>query len=111
MTVSVVKLDGDLDFSRKPELEQLLSAAESSDIAIIDLQEATYIDSCTLSCLMALKKHMAEGGTAAIVRIAVANNSMKRIFQICGLDNVFDIYESTAQAQAGRPANVSGRKG
>ncbi len=105
MTSSVVRLDGDLDFSRKAELENLLAGAELSDIAVIDLRDATYMDSSVLSCLMTLKKHMAERGTAAVVRIAGANDSLLRIFHICGLDKIFEIYESIAQAQEGRAAN------
>ena len=105
MTSSVVRLDGDLDFSRKAELEKLLAGAELSDIAIIDLRHATYVDSSVLSCLMALKKHMAERGTAAVVRVAGANDSLLRIFQICGLDKIFELYETIAQAHEGPPAN------
>ncbi len=105
MTSSVVRLDGDLDFSRKAELEELLAGAETSDIAIIDLRDATYMDSSVLSCLTALKKHMAERGTAAVVRIAGANESILRIFHICGLDKIFQLYETIAQAHEGPPAN------
>ncbi len=105
MTSSVVKLVGDLDFSRKAELERLLAGAERADIAVIDLRDATYLDSSVLSSLMALKKHMVERGTAGIVRVAGANDSMQRIFQICGLDKVFELYESMAQAQEGASAN------
>lgn len=107
MTSIVVELGGDLDFSRREELARRLSAAERVDIAVIDLREATYIDSSVLSSLMLLKKHMAERGSAAVIRIAGANESLRRIFHICGLDRIFELYDSPDQACEGREAKPS----
>jgi len=104
MQSSVVKLAGDLDFSRKPELQRLLGAAENSDIAILDLQNVTYLDSSALSSFMSLKKHMVERGKAGVVRVAGASAPLLRIFQICGLDRVFELYDSASEAQQAPPA-------
>lgn len=101
MTVSIVKLNGDLDFSRKAQIEATLAEADSADIAIVDLSEVTYIDSSCLSSLAALKKRMRDNGTAAILRIAGANESLRRIFEICGLDKSFEMCASLEQAQNG----------
>lgn len=101
MTISVVKLDGDLDFSRKADIEATLAQADSVDIAVVDLSEVSYIDSSCLSSLAVLKKRMQENGTAAILRIAGANESLSRIFQICGLDKSFEMCASVEQAQSG----------
>jgi anti-anti-sigma factor len=110
MTLSVVKLDGDLDFTRKAEIEKLLGPTERFDIAVIDLQHATYLDSSVLTSLITLKKHMVEHGTAGIVRIAGANNSLQRIFRICGLDRLFELYGSVVQAQDAQADNSSRRR-
>ncbi|HET9393180.1 MAG TPA: STAS domain-containing protein [Candidatus Rubrimentiphilum sp.] len=110
MTSSVVQLDGDLDFSRKAELDALLGAAEHADIAIVDFERVTYLDSSVLGSLMMLKKHMVEHGTAGVVRIAGANESLRRIFAICGLDRIFELYDSAVQAQAMQTANTPGRR-
>lgn len=110
MSLSVVRLDGELDFSRKAELGKLLAAAEHSDVAVIDLEDATYLDSSVLTLLMVLKKHMVEQGNAGVVRVAGASDSLQRIFRICGLDKVFELYDSVVQAQDGQAANPSRRR-
>lgn len=102
MTITIVKLDGDLDFSRKAQIEKLLAEADEADIAIVDLANVTYIDSSCLSCLALQKKRMRENGTAAVLRIAGASQSLLRIFEICGLDKSFEIYPSLEQAKNAR---------
>jgi anti-anti-sigma factor len=99
MTSKVVKLDGDLDFSRKDQVAALLAEADNIDIAIVDLAGVSYIDSSCLSCLALQKKRMHENGTAAILRIAGASESLRRIFEICGLDRTFEFYPSLEHAQ------------
>jgi anti-anti-sigma factor len=99
MTLKIVKLDGDLDFSRKAQIVALLAEADNADIAIVDLSDVSYIDSSCLSCLALQKKRMHENGTAAVLRIAGASESLKRIFEICGLDKTFEMYASLDKAQ------------
>jgi anti-anti-sigma factor len=107
MTMKVVKLNGDLDFSKKTEIAELLAAADNTDIAIVDLAGVTYIDSSCLSCLALQKKRMRENGTAAILRIAGASESLRRIFEICGLDKSFELYPSLEHAQSTRALSPS----
>jgi stage II sporulation protein AA (anti-sigma F factor antagonist) len=107
MTLSVVKLDGDLDFSRKAQIATALQRADNVDIAIVDLSGVSYIDSSCLSCLAAQKKRMRENGTAGIVRIAGVTPSLRRIFEICGLDKSFEIYDSMDEAQNAPSSSLS----
>jgi len=99
MTLKVVKLDGDLDFSRKAHVATSLSEADTSDVAIVDVADVSYIDSSCLSCFAIQKKRMPENGTAAVLRIAGASESLRRIFEICGLDKTFELYPSLEDAQ------------
>jgi len=48
---------------------------------------------------------MHENGTAAVLRIAGASESVRRILQICGLDKTFEIYASLAEAQNAESAS------
>jgi len=107
MTISTIKLAGDIDFSRKAEIEYLLARANYIDVAVIDFSDASYLDSSGLSCLAQLKKRMQDNGTAAIVRIAGANGSLRRVFHICGLDRAFELYDSVAEAQDGKLPQIS----
>ena len=102
MTLKTIKLTGDLDFSRKPEIESLLKEAHYSDIAVLeDVQDAAYLDSCTLGCIVSLKNTMRKNGTAGVIRVVGANRSIVRIFEICGLDKSFELYDSILRAQNG----------
>ncbi len=101
MTLKIVKLDGDLDFSRKAQIAELLAEADNADIAVVDVAGVTYMDSSCLSCLALQKKRMHENGTAAILRIAGASESLRRIFQICGLDKSFEMCASVEAARNG----------
>ena len=107
MTVKVVKLDGDLDFSRKALIASRLAEADNMDIAIVDVAGVSYIDSSCLSALALQKKRMHENGTAAILRIAGASQSLRRIFEICGLDKSFELYPSVEHAQNTRALSAS----
>lgn len=101
MTLTVVKLDGDLDFSRKAHTTQLLQRADNVDIAIVDLSGVSYMDSSCLSCLAAQRKRMQEHGRAGILRIAGASSALQRVFAICGLDRTFEMYASVEAARNG----------
>lgn len=90
MTAHTVKLFGDFDFSRKGELEQLLAAAAKADLAVIDLRDVSYLDSSVLTSLMGLKKRLDSHPQPGIVRIVGANESLRRIFTICGLERYFE---------------------
>ena len=98
MTLAVIRLDGDLDFSRKAEIQRRLSKAEYNDIAVIDLTDAQYIDSSTLSCLAGLRQRMIANERAGIIRIVAAGRSVRRVFEICGLDKTFEMYATLAEA-------------
>ncbi|HEV2260987.1 MAG TPA: STAS domain-containing protein [Candidatus Rubrimentiphilum sp.] len=95
MTAHTVKLFGDFDFSRKGELEQLLAAAAQADVAVIDLRDVSYLDSSVLTSLMNLKRRMEARGEAGTIRIVGANQSLRRIFTICGLDRYFEFSSVT----------------
>ena len=105
MTSIAITLTGDLDFSRKAELDSQLAKAAYTNIAIVDVTGVEYLDSSTLSSLAGLKKLMREHGTAGILRIAGANESLRRILQICGLDKSFELYDSLEAAQNAKLAN------
>ena len=101
VTLKTIKLAGDLDFSRKAEIESLLADAHYVDIAVLDVQEVEYLDSSTLGCIVSLKNAMRKNGTAGVIRLAGANHSIVRIFEICGLDKSFELYDSLLRAQNG----------
>ena len=63
---------------------------------VVDLSDATFVDSTTLGVLVGASKRLrAEGGSMALV---VTEPSIEKIFQITGLDRVFSIHGTRAEA-------------
>lgn|GEM_PF-2997293 len=90
---------GDIDLARKEEFNNALVPAESADVAILDLCNVTYMDTTVLNGLVVLKKRMLHHGSRGIVRIAVGNPFMRRLFLLCKLDRIFELYTSVEEAR------------
>jgi anti-sigma B factor antagonist len=92
--VAIVTVFGQADLHTAPELRAAISEAIDGGAAalVIDLSEATFIDSMTLGVLLgALKQLRPVGGTMSIV---CADPHIRRIFEITLLDRVFALHES-----------------
>ena len=97
--VWVVSSRGRLDQSMNPQLEQSLSELLDSghDRFIIDLSEATYINSGGLRCLVsAWRRTQAQGGDLVLCGL---NARLEEIFSLVGFDRVFQIYATYEDAQ------------
>ncbi len=108
MSVSCRKLDdniwvvsaaGRLDQSLNPELERSLGELLDNGhrCFIVDLSEATYINSGGLRCLVtAWRRAREQGGDLVLYGL---NNRLEEIFLLVGFDRVFQIYPSFDDAQ------------
>jgi anti-anti-sigma factor len=101
----VVKLAGDLDSSRRSDLNAILEPATFADVAVIDLSGATYLDSTLLSAIALLRKNMKGCGSPATIRIAGASAFARRLFTITGLDKVVEFFDSVSAARV-TPTNA-----
>lgn len=86
-----ITLSGEFDFCNKDVLAQTLQPAEDADVVEIDMTDVGFIDSSAITCLIRLKKRMAENGRLGTVRLAHVNRQIARVFAVCGLDKVFEI--------------------
>ena len=94
--VLVVTLAGELDIFHKESLRERLAQAEQADIAVIDMTGVTFLDSAALGTLISFKKRLSErNGTVRVVLLSVA---LRRLFEITGLEKVFEIYPSLEAA-------------
>ena len=87
----VVAVRGDLDLYSASELKEVFAhAIAAGQIRIIvDLTEATFLDSSALSVLLdAAKRLRSRHGALAIVNL---NENLTRIFQITAMDQTFTI--------------------
>lgn len=102
----VITLAGECDLYSQPLLTAALRAAlEAGERRlVVDLSEATFIDSSVLGALTEAWKrlHMTGGADIAVV---VNDRRLRKVFEITGLDAVFRLVESLGQAT--RPGGLS----
>lgn len=96
--VAVISVAGELDLYTAPQLkENLLAAIENGDLDIvIDMAGVHFIDSSALGVLIGgVKRLKPKDGRMVLVSV---DENVNWIFQITGLNSVFDIYSTTEEA-------------
>jgi anti-sigma B factor antagonist len=96
--VVVLGISGQADLHVAPELRAAIGSAidEGRRRVVVDLTEATFIDSMTLGVLLgALKRLTAVDGRLVI---ACPNRHLRRVFEITSLDRVLALAESRDEA-------------
>jgi len=96
----VISLGGEIDLYTAPEFKErmveLIEAGKKN--IVVDLSEATFIDSTTLGVLVGgVKRLRPSGGGLALV---CTDQNISKIFEITGLDRVFSIQDSREDALA-----------
>ena len=96
--VYVIALTGEIDLYTAPEFkQQLLDVIEKGGKqVVVDLTDTTFIDSTTLGVLVGgVKRLRPNGGQLSIV---CSDRNITKIFEITGLNRVFPIHETRAEA-------------
>jgi anti-anti-sigma factor len=88
-----VVLDGELDLSRRDEIDEALPAPESISGGVINLAYATYVDSTVLGALVRFRRaFINHGGNPEDLIIVLAKNGpVRRSFEATGLNRLFAI--------------------
>jgi anti-sigma B factor antagonist len=99
----VISLAGEVDLYTAPEFKQQLLdvIARGARNVVVDFSDTTFIDSTTLGVLVGgIKRLRGQDGQLSLV---CSDRNITKIFEITGLDRVFQIYQSRdeALAQAG----------
>lgn len=97
--VPVIKLTGEVDVYTAPQLkQQMIGMLEAgANQILIDLTEVEYFDSTALGVLIGGLKRMRErDGNLSLI---CPNPRIRRVFEITGLDKIFDIYNSADEAK------------
>lgn len=105
--VHVIRIGGYVDFDVAPQLKKrVVQRIEAGDrLLVIDLSDAGFIDSTAIGVLVgALKRLRDAGGSLAVV---CANDNVRGIFEIVGLENVIPLYSSCEDALAALLAPVA----
>ncbi len=99
-TTCILEIEGEVDVYTSPQLKQdLVALAEQgTKHIVIDLSKVEYLDSTGLGVLIGGLKRLREaGGNMALVGPGMR---IQRIFEITGLNKIFDIYATEAEALA-----------
>ena len=94
-----ITLDGEIDVYTSPRLRQQLTEVIDGGCVnlVVDLQDLGFIDSSGLGVLVsALRRVKESGGT---LRLVCSKESILKIFRITGLDKVFPLFPSVAEAR------------
>jgi anti-sigma B factor antagonist len=98
----VLAMSGEHDLSTAPELRARLQELGESSAIIIDLDETTFVDSSILGVLVGgLRRAREREVPFGLVLGEGAHPAILRIFELTGLHDVFPIFPSRAEAQAG----------
>jgi anti-anti-sigma factor len=93
--VSVVALDGEVDIVKANELrERLFGAVRNEDLGlVIDLSEATYVDSVGVSLLFELAERLTERQLRMAV-VMPEGGIVERVLTIVNVDSVADVHRT-----------------
>src|SRR6201989_1572992 len=101
---TIIAVSGEIDVYTAPKLrERLISLVESGSYQlIVDMEGVEFLDSTGLGVLVGgLKRVRAHDGWIDLV---CTQSRMLRIFRITGLNRVFSIYDTVADAVAAHGA-------
>ena len=85
LTISV---KGRFDFAKHQEFRESYEDKKLSAV-VVDLKEATYLDSSALGMLLLLRDHA--GGDNSDIRVVNSSSDVKKILAISNFDKLFDI--------------------
>jgi anti-sigma B factor antagonist len=99
---NVLQLEGEIDLHVSPEVAESLRSmvAKKPKVLVVDLEKVTYFDSSGLAALIeAMQKVQEYGGKFGVANV---QESVKHIFEIARLDQVFQIFPNVDSALAGK---------
>ena len=94
----LIKLGGEVDLYTAPEFKERMVRLidDGKKQIVVDLTDATFIDSTTLGVLVGgVKRLRPAGGSLALV---CTDQNIGKIFEITGLDRVFAIHATRDEA-------------
>jgi anti-sigma B factor antagonist len=96
--IHVVAVTGEVDLFTAPEFKQRVSAPIGAGVErlIVDLTQATFIDSSSLGVLIGAQRRLQSRGGRMV--IACDTDAIVKAFRITGLDGVFTLVASVEAA-------------
>jgi anti-sigma B factor antagonist len=94
----VVSLLGEHDLYTTPQVREALRRviATGARTTVVDLTETTFLDSSILHVLLVARNELPDGGRLLLV---TNDATVKRVFEISGIDRFFDFFPSRHAAE------------
>ncbi|ALI05945.1 MULTISPECIES: STAS domain-containing protein [Pseudomonas] len=85
-----ISIKGRFDFGRHQEFREAYERLDPlPGSVVVDLKDATYLDSSALGMLLLLRDHA--GGDESDIRVVNSSSDVKKILAISNFDKLFDI--------------------
>lgn len=85
-----IKVKGRFDFGQHQEFREAYDRKLTRPVlVVVDLREATYLDSSALGMLLMLRDYI--GGDESQIRVVNTNSDVRKILAISNFDKLFDI--------------------
>ena len=97
----VIAVSGEVDLFTAPEFKQRVTAAidGGAECVVVDLSQTVFIDSSSLGVLIGAHRRLKGRGGALVV--VCDNEAIVKTFKITGLDGVFSLVGTLADALDG----------
>lgn len=83
-----IQVKGRFDFGKHQEFREAYERRQPASV-VIDLKDATYLDSSALGMLLMLRDHV--GGDDSEIRVVNTSSDVRKILAISNFDKLFDI--------------------
>lgn len=97
-SATVLSVKGEIDIATAPELEERLRAATGDGTLVVDLTEVAFIDSTGLRALLTANEAASDAGSKLV--LVVAEGPVTKLFDITGVDRIFEVADSRDAALA-----------
>jgi anti-sigma B factor antagonist len=110
---TVVAVGGEIDVASAPQLRDCLNQTidAGNRQLVVDLRRVSFMDSVGLGVLVGALRRLRGHHDGLIRLICAPNGLVVRILRLTGLDRVFPLHASLADALGGAPGHAADRSG
>ena len=100
-TVTVVRLEGNLDTNTSAEAQEFLNKTidEGAAKIAVSFEKVDFVSSAGLRVLLATAKKLGGGGGS--LRVCGLNETVAEVFEISGFSTILNVFPSETEALAG----------
>lgn len=95
-TLTVVKMDGELDIGRRAEIRSALAIEGNPSGVLVDFAEVTYADSSAISELLRFRNELNRRGLP--VALLIKSPQFKRLLEYAGVNEAFVVFDERGAA-------------